>query len=187
MEVNNAAQAVEHVAESTRVVLHVNARILTLACILVIFSGPALLAGIDQESNTDGFDPAADSYRINEARRQNAIARQLELKYRMMWEFGVDPANPPVDQPIGHESKQIGPNKWIYRPIYSDEVEIESVPADGPELLPAPNADAPLNIGPVAPTRKVPQVLPKPADAQPRDFIPPQKTPPSKRRGPREL
>lgn len=167
-------------------------RILSLAWAVAILAAPPLLAGIDQESNTDGFDPAADSYRINEARRQNAIARQLELKYRMMWEFGVDPANPPVDQPIGHESKQVGPNKWIYRPIYSDEVEIESVPAEGPELLPAPGATPPANVGPVdigplAPTRKVPRALPKPADAAPQDFIPPQKTPPAKRRGPREL
>lgn len=162
-------------------------RILSLAWTVAILSAPPLLAGIDQESNTDGFDPAADTYRINEARRQNAIARQLELKYRMMWESGFDSASPPVDQPIGHESKQVGPNKWIYRPIYSDEVEIESVPAEGPELLPPTGAAAPVDIGPIAPTRKVPRALPKPADAQPRDFIPPPKAPPSKRRGPREL
>lgn len=159
-------------------------RILTFACGLALAATP-LLAGIDQESNTDGFDPAADSYRINEARRQNAIARQLELKYRMMWEFGFDPGNPPVEQPIGHESQQVGPNKWIYRPIYPEEVQVEPVPADGPELLPP--GGAPVDIGPLAPARKVPRVLPRPADAQPQDFIPPQKSPPSKRRGPREL
>lgn len=170
-------------------------RILIVACGFALFATP-LLAGIDQESNTDGFDPAADSYRINEARRQNAIARQLELKYRMMWEFGFDAANPPVDQPIGHESKQIGPNTWTYEPIYPEQVE--PLPAEGPELLPpsgAPVQRAPLDIGPLAPARKVPRALPKPADAGPQDFIPPQKSMPTKpappkpqqRRGPREL
>jgi hypothetical protein len=162
----------------------VKTRILTIACGLALTT--PLLAGIDQESNTDGFDPAADSYRINEARRQNAIARQLELNYRMMWEFGVDPANPPVAQPIGHESKQVGPNKWIYRPVYPEEVQVQPIPAEGPELLPPPAA-APIDIGPVAPTQKVPRALPKPADARPKDFIPPRAAPAPKRQGPREL
>jgi hypothetical protein len=54
----------------------------TICCVaimsLVIAAGlPA--AGLDPEANTDGFDPAAESYRINEARRLNEISRQLEL------------------------------------------------------------------------------------------------------------
>ncbi len=172
---------------------NVKARLLSLACSMALLSAPVARAGIDQESNTDGFDPAADSFRINEARRQNAIARQLELKYRMMWGFGFDPANPPVDQPIGHESRQVGPNQWIYRPIYPElgppEHGLpEQIPTDGPEFLPAPAAQAPpVDHGSSAVPRRVPQALPKPADAQPDDRLPTRPTAPTKRSGPREL
>lgn len=122
------------------------------------------VAGLDPESNTDGYDPAADSYRINEARRLNAISQQLELTRQMLWLNGFNPANPPVRQPIGYESGPIGPNRWMYRPLYAEDVPAEMVPPPGPEALPVPSASGPLLI---------PQG-PAPAGAQPGDFIPPQ-------------
>lgn len=117
----------------------------------------ALVAGPDPESDTDGFDPAAESFRINEARRLNEISRQLELNFRMLWLHGYDPSHPPIRQPSGYESKQLGPNRWIYRPLYDDEGApiVESPTA--PELLPTPATESPPSIGPE---------LPAPADAQ---------------------
>jgi hypothetical protein len=150
-------------------------------------------AGLDPEANTDGFDPAAESYRINEARRLNEISRQLELNYRMIWDHGFDPASPPVRQPIGHESKQVAPNRWIYRPIYPEQEvgpEFEEV---GPELLPSPAVATPQPATPNT-TPPAPQLSPKkdgslrapaPADAKPGDRVVPKNLPVP--RGPREF
>lgn len=124
------------------------------------------VGGLDPESNTDGFDPAAQSYRINEARRLNAISRQLDLTYRMQRENPYFPGEPPIRQPIGYESKQVGANRWIYRPIYAEDVNRDS--ATVPESLPPPAAGK-------TPAEK-PQ-RPAPAGAAPEDFIPPKDAP----------
>lgn len=170
-----------------------------------------LLAGIDPESNTDGYDPVAANNNINEARRRNAISRQIETNYQMLWNGGWFPAGEPVRQPIGHESKQIGPNRWLYRPIYPEDVAqpVETLPTD--ELLPDPS-QGPLLVPPTGPANpsKPPAALlpspvspppstgvpsgpksqqlapPAPAGAQPSDYIPPRSSSRKPRqRGPR--
>jgi hypothetical protein len=95
-------------------------------------------AGIDPESNTDAGNPAAAIYSTNEVQRQAMIARQLDLNRQMIWSSGyagpLDPwwcvpsinwryPRPLVEQPVGHESIQTGPNRWIYRPLYARDVE----------------------------------------------------------------
>jgi len=138
------------------------------------------LAGLDPESNTDGFDPGAEAYRLGEARRLNNIARQLDTVYRMQWENPYFPGEPPVRQPIGYESKQLGPNRWLYRPIYSEDTAepLETLPA--PEPLPQPL--------PAQPVPGAKPQAPAPADALPGDFIPPQGAQPRQpARGPREF
>jgi hypothetical protein len=149
---------------------------LAAACALV---GNCALAGLDPESNTDGFDPGAEAYRLGEERRLSDIARQLDTVYRMQWEYPYFPGEPPVRQPIGYESKQVAPNKWIYRPIYAEDVAPagETLPMN--ELLPSPAQN-----GPAA----KPQA-PAPADAARGDLIPPAGPLPPKpaRRGPREF
>lgn len=143
-----------------------------LLCVALL--GTATGGGLDPESNTDTFDPAADSHRVNEARRRNAIARQLDLIYLMQWENPYFAGEGPIRQPIGYESKQVSPSRWIYRPIYSEDV---APPAN--ESLPEPgaaNAPAAKPFGP------------SPADAAAGDFIPPKaapNTPPA--RGPRKF
>ena len=181
-------------------------RLWTVFCMAALALGTASAlpaAGLDPEANTDGFDPAAESHRINEARRLNEISRQLELNYRMIWDHGFNPASPPVRQPIGHESKQVSPNRWIYRPVYPEQVapEFEEV---GPELLPAPapappnatlpNAAPPRTIAPQAPAphpappRAGALRGPAPADAAPGDRVPPKQPPAAPLpRGPREF
>jgi hypothetical protein len=146
-------------------------------CLLLCALGGIASAGLDAESNTDGFDPAAQAYRTGEARRLNAIARQLDLTYRMQWENPYFPGGPPIRQPIGYESKQVSPSEWIYRPIYAEDVIPESAESSEPLPLPA--------------TRKAPVVgpqLPAPADAAPGDLIPPKVVPQvPARRGVREF
>jgi hypothetical protein len=171
----------------------------------------ATAAPLDRELDTDGFDPAAESYRINEARRMNEINRQLELKYRMLWAHGFDLASPPVEQPLGHEYQQTGPNRWEYRPVYPEEVqpgqngpEFETLPtpvdsrqdssAAQPPLLiaPQPQSAAPQPQSTPLPKAR-PQVTPAPAAPAPRDAVPadrliPQKHPrKAKSSGPREF
>lgn len=134
-------------------------------CALLGAAAVTIAGGLDPESNTDGFDPAADLNRIGEARRLNAVSRQLGLTYLMQWQNPYFPGSPPVRQPIGYESKQVGPTRWIYRPVYSEDV----LPTDqASEPLPAPAANRPKG--------KRPQ-RPGPADAQPDDLIPPQPAP----------
>jgi hypothetical protein len=140
------------------------------AIVLAVALGWAgsLSAGPDREADTDGFDPAAESFRINEARRQNAISRQLDLNFRMLWLHGFDPAHPPVRQPSGFESKQIGPNRWIYRPLYDDEGAPIVEPESTPELLPTPAIEAPQDPGPELPApADAPVIKPAPARKPP--------------------
>jgi hypothetical protein len=141
--------------------------------------GRCALAGLDGESNTDGFDPGAEAYRRGEEQRLSNVARQLDTVYRMQWEYPYFPGEPPVRQPIGYESKQVAPNRWIYRPIYPEDV----APAPG-EALPTPAEPLPPRDAPAA----KPQ-LPAPADAVPGDLIPPQggRRPQPLGRGPREF
>jgi len=142
----------------------------------LVLAGSAVGSGVDPESNTDGFDPAAENHRIGEARRLNAMARQLDLIYRMQWENPYFPGGPPVRQPIGYESKQVAPDRWIYRPTYPEDVAepVEGTGEPLPEPMPQP---APL---------PAPQA-PAPADAQPGDFMPPKDPAKPPRRGPREF
>jgi hypothetical protein len=136
--------------------------------------GPRALAGLDPEGNTDGFDPGVESHRINEARRLNNVARQLSLVYQMQWENPYFPGELPVRQPIGYESKQVGPNRWIYRPVYPEDV------AGDVETLPEPQSSQGAGGG------AQPQA-PAPADAKPGDKIPPKPIPPQRARTPREF
>ena len=107
-------------------------RKLFILAILVLGLAPAALAA----------SPADDSYRQGEARRLNLIGQQLDLNYRMNWPIGVVaswadpfepwpfvpgdiwgyPSPPPAEQPIGHRSEQVGPNRWTYRPVYAGEL-----------------------------------------------------------------
>lgn len=165
------------------------------SALLIAFATTAALAGgPDRESDTDGFDPAAESYRINEARRMNEINRQLELKYRMLWAHGFDPASPPVHQPLGHEYQQTGPNRWEYRPVYPEDVQPAPYGEGDTETLPAPNgvsnaipqSSQPLLIAPQAPAI-APQLL-APRDAIPAGRLVPQSKPrKAKPSGPREF
>jgi hypothetical protein len=125
-------------------------------------------AGIDPESNTDAGNPAAAIYSTNEVQRQALIARQLDLNRQMIWSSGyagpLDPwwsvpsinwryPRPLVEQPIGHESIQTGPNRWIYRPLYARDVQ-------PPETIWAPPAD----LGAV---QQAPVQLPGPSNPEP--------------------
>ena len=134
-------------------------------------------------------DPAEESYRINEAQRLDQIARQLDLNYRIIRQSGYvpryffeSPFEPwphvpgdiwgypsprPIEHPIGHESKQTGPNRWIYRPVYSAEMRAARVTAPAP-----PPTDTPRGL--VAPPK------PRPSDVAEPDAKP-------QRRGPREF
>jgi hypothetical protein len=170
---------------SPRLGAKVSSQVALIGALVLGTAAPAT-AGIDPEQNIDGFDPAAESFRINEARRLNAISRQLELTYRMMWLNGHNPASPPIRQPIGQETIQLGPNKWLSRPVYDhlpgdDAVGPEAIETSPvvPELLPAPEAQGPM------------LVPPGPADAKAGDQIPPQPDPAPKKqplgRRPREF
>lgn len=165
--------------------------LLTLAPLAVLL--PAARAGLDGESNTDGYNPAALGDELGEARRQAIIARQIDLVERMNWsaiycqfydpfepwppisgDIWGYPLNERVRQPIGHQSGQTGPNRWNYRPLYEEDVE--ALPSPEPDQ-PSP---APEVIGPE---------LPAPIDARPGDFQPPAPKKSSRRqnRGPREF
>ena len=163
------------------------ASVLGVACLAgwVAMAGP-----IDPESNTDGFSPAAEIDDANEARRRDLIARQLDLNLQMIWASGYGPqvgdgCEPwtsvpgdtrgyprprPIEQPIGHESAQTGPNRWIYRPLYArpagpvapGQVNATSSNAIGPEL-PGPSDPEPLAKPPAL-------RMPKKRPAGPREF-----------------
>ena len=145
-------------------------------------AAPAFAWGLDPESNVDGFNPGADAEEINEARRQNLISRQLELNYQMLWlsgHAGIWGSEPPVRQPIGHESIQVSPNKWIYRPLYAEDVqpkaEVLPVPQNpaAPPAAQQPPKQSPAPGNPVAPNPSAPA----PADAMHGDHVPPKAVP----------
>jgi hypothetical protein len=124
-----------------------------------------LARAIDAEANSDVFNPAAELYDIAETQRLNNVARQVELTRLMFYSTWYAPGDlwgppiggPPIEQPIGYESEQVGPNRWIYRPRYAES-----------ELLPTPGGAAGGEPRPE---------LPAPRDARPEDFVPPAERP----------
>src|SRR5262249_32052435 len=140
-------------------------------------------------------NPAADSYQIGEAARRAQIARQLQANYRVQWpgdwrgncdfplktfrtdsgEVSFYPYQRSPEQPIGHESKQTGPTRWTYRPLYAVEGQ------DPLAGRPLPR----LQSLPLALPRKVEP--PAPSDAAPGDFVPPALGPKKPPAGPREF
>jgi hypothetical protein len=162
------------------------ASVLGVSC----FGAWALAGPLDPESNTDGFSPAVGIDDANEARRRDLIAHQLDLNLQMIWASGCgpqigDPFEPwlsvpgdiwgyarprPIEQPIGHESAQTGPNRWIYRPLYPRPAE----PVAPGQVNPTnPNAIGPELPGPSdpEPLAKPPAVrVPKKRPAGPREF-----------------
>jgi hypothetical protein len=166
--------------------------LVAFACASIALLVSHARGGIDSESNTDGPSPAAEIYSINETQRQAQVAQQLDLNYRMLWSSGYGPWYPerlepgfiwgyrrgvmPIEQPIGHQSEQVAPNRWIYRPLYARDVEpavpVEDVGA-GPilpapvEILPAPASVLPIPApGPSAPEPIEPKV-PRPRPQRP--------------------
>jgi hypothetical protein len=120
--------------------------------------------------------PADEIYQVNEARRRDLIARQLDLNYRMIRSSGYGPSYPnafvpysfeslarmpgdiwgypqprPIEHPVGHESAQTGPNRWIYRPIYAAEVQAR-YPAAASALPPATPSNVPGAAQPPGPS-----------------------------------
>jgi hypothetical protein len=88
-------------------------------------------------------DFAEESYRIAEAQRLDAISRQLELNRWLTWRSGAYgdlwryPSQPPIEHPIGYESRQVKPDRWIYRPVYAS-------PAPRAIVMPALQPAAPV-------------------------------------------
>jgi hypothetical protein len=145
-----------------------------------------IAAGPDPEIDADSFNPAIQLYEFGEANRLEAISRQLELNNRMMWssyyvpgDLWGPPAGWPVRQPIGHETQQTAPNRWMYRPLYDGE-ELPAPSSSQP--LPAPRATPGANNLP-APATGSGASRPAPSDAAPGDYLPPQ----ASVRGPREF
>lgn len=162
-----------------------------LACALV--AATVARGGLDGESNTDGFNPAIEQYSMAEAQREIRVARQLGLNCYLIDSIYWSPADlwgpplggPPIRQPVGYESKQIGPDRWMYRPLYSEDIaagEEAALPPGTVDLLPVPK-DAPVRqAAPAARPKR-----PAPSDAAPGDFIPPDDNGKPARSGPREF
>jgi hypothetical protein len=113
-------------------------------------------------------NPADASYREGEAQRQDLIARQLDLNHRMIWQRGFGPRWPdpfepwprvpgdlrgypgprPVEHPVGHRSEQVGPDHWIYRPVYASEAMQTS---SRPLIAPRPSVPALRPLSPEPP------------------------------------
>ncbi len=145
---------------------------------LCLAGGKAVAGPLDPETNTDGFSPAADIDDANEARRRDLIARQLDLNLQMNWFSGfgpqcLDPFEPwqsvpgdiwgyprsrPIEQPIGHESAQTGPNRWTYRPLYAEPT---SSAASGRANPAASKSVGPQLPGPSDPAPGTPAGRPK--------------------------
>jgi hypothetical protein len=156
----------------------------TLCCaIACLLSAAGRADSIDPETNTDGFNPAASAHQMGEARRLDLIARQLDLNYRMIRSAGYGPQYPnpfepwprvpgdiwgyprsrPIEHPIGHESGQIAPDRWIYRPLYAADLNAAppAVPAPASprapgfvEQLPGPSDPEPEKLAPAARPKK---------------------------------
>jgi hypothetical protein len=149
---------------------------LTVAALVVAGLASAARAGVDGESNPDGYNPAAELYNIAEAQRLGKVAHQHALIDAIVHSIAYWPGDlwgppiggPPVRQPIGYESKQVGPNRWIYRPLYPEDVGPDGKPlAPKIEQLPAPDAKpAPLDLARPKPGH------PAPSNAKPEDYIP---------------
>ena len=161
---------------------------------VVVIAGMAGAGGIDPESNTDGFNPAVELYDLAEAQRLGQISRQRALNEIMLRStqyfpgdlWGPPIGGPPIRQPIGFESKKIGPGRWMYRPLYRQpETSGETIQA-GPPVgvpLPRPNQAPAAGSAPHSKSR-----LPAPSDARPGDFVPPKnRSAKPKARGPREF
>jgi hypothetical protein len=149
--------------------------VLGTACLV---GGSTAAGPLDPEANTDGFSPAAEIDEANEARRRDLIARQLDLNLQMNWFSGygpqcLDPFEPwqsvsgdiwgyprprPIEQPIGHESAQTGPNRWIYRPLYAEPTG-SATPGRGKPA--ASNEVGPRLPGPSEANVVLPTVRPK--------------------------
>jgi hypothetical protein len=154
----------------------------------------ALAGGIDPESNTDGYNPAVELYDLAEAQRLGKVARQRALNEFMLYSTQYGPGDlwgppiggPPIRQPIGYESKKIGPGRWMYRPLYSHSESSGGTIQVGPpvgEPLPRPDQAPAAGSVPSSKPR-----LPGPRGARPDDFIPPEnRSAKPKARGPREF
>ncbi len=134
-----------------------------------LLAAPPVFAALDGETNTDGLNPAAELYDIAEAKRLRQVGRQLELNRFMTWSTTYGPnslwgprlGGPPVRQPIGYESKEVAPERWIYRPLYGDaEGAAEQIGTP-----PASTSAGATNKSPAPPK------LPAPSNAQPGDRV----------------
>lgn len=154
-------------------------RVLLIAVAACFVHAARAADALDPEVNSDGFNPAAELYQINEAQRQEQIARQLDLNDRLLGasEYGSRYASPfepwpcvpgdiwgypvhrSIAQPIGHESVQTGKNRWLYRPLYAT-------------VQPRPPAAAARRATAVPGARPTKVELPHPSDPEPEDFVP---------------
>src|SRR5262245_36737010 len=129
----------------------------SVVLVALLIGASSACAGIDGEANTDGVNPADELYNIAEAKRLQQVGQQLQLNRFMAWNTYYGPGSlwgprlggPPIRQPIGYESKQVTPNRWIYRPVYDEELPpaevIAAPPADSvaPPATPSPNDPKP--------------------------------------------
>jgi len=122
-------------------------------------------------ATVDQFEsPSRTIYRLSETERQEQIARQLNLTEQMQWAapYWLGRSPRPVQQPIGHESVQVGPNRWVYRPIYAPRTAEAQQPGESPQ----PRATRPSVARPLPTAPRVVE-LPAPSDPEPPDFVPP--------------
>jgi hypothetical protein len=143
-----------------------------------------------KSSQAAAFNPVDEIYQISETRRQDLIARQLDLNYRMSLSAGYGPRYPnpfepwprvpgdiwgypmprPIEQPIGHESLQTGPNRWTYRPLYAADV----MPlADAAEIRASQRAALPAKVQLPGPSDLSEPVPPNPPPSKPRRALGP--------------
>lgn len=108
------------------------------------------------------YELAAESNALGEASRMDRIARQRALTQRMAQFAGYGPylpgvfepwpyvpgdiwgyrMPPPIEQPIGHESRQVDRNTWTYRPLYLGPAPRPVLPM----VRPAPQVAAPRPV-----------------------------------------
>lgn len=130
------------------------------------------------------WDPVREIYEINEAARRDAIARQIDLKNRMIWLSGYGPRASwpfepwprvpgdiwgypqprPIPQPIGHESAQTAPNRWTYRPVYRLPLSNEAGESQPGMFF---HDRPPLGVALPAPAEEVQSPRPLPAAPRP--------------------
>jgi hypothetical protein len=132
-------------------------------------------------------NPVEENYRINEARRQYLIARQLDLNYRMIFSAGYGPRYPnpfepwprvpgdiwgypmprPIEHPIGQESVQTGPNTWTSRPLYAAAVKPPAKTAGAAAIVPG-SRPAQAKVQLPGPSDRDDPITPNPRLAPPR-------------------